>query len=365
MTKLHTIKTILMLALQLSMLCCCTNTAQADDKKNLIDSVVGEEIKATDSGKVKRIVSYNVENLFDTKDDPDKLDDDFTPFGSYHWTRERYERKLQRISKVIATIGEGNPPMLVAMMEVENDYVLKGLTEYSPLKNLRYKYIHKESPDARGIDVALLYQPKEFEPIRTDFINVSSEQFKTRDILYVKGRLENNTIVNVFVVHLPSRRGGQEVSEWKRIKVAEILRSEVDKLFEEDAKANIIIMGDFNDYPDNRSVKDVLKASKPGKEIRSDALYNLFAKTQEEGKEGSHKQGKEWGMLDQIIVSGSMLDKNAAAHAVKNSGNIFKRDFLLFESSQGVKPNRMYNGFKYNESGYSDHLPVFFDIIEK
>jgi hypothetical protein len=185
MTKLHTIKTSLMLALQLSMLCCCTNTAQADDKKNLIDSVVGEEIKANDSGKIKRIVSYNIENLFDTKDDPDKLDDDFTPQGSYHWTREKYERKLQRISKVIATIGEGNPPMLVAMMEVENDYVLKGLTEYSPLKNLRYKYIHKESPDARGIDVALLYQPKEFEPIRTDFINVSSEHFKTRDILYV------------------------------------------------------------------------------------------------------------------------------------------------------------------------------------
>ncbi|MBP5136617.1 MAG: endonuclease [Paludibacteraceae bacterium] len=363
MRNIRLLKTVTLLTLQLVLLTCCTKTALADDKTNLIDSVVEDE--AIDKSlNTRRIVSYNVENLFDTQDDPNTRDDDFTPYGQNHWTRERYERKQQRIAKVIASIGEGNPPMLVALMEIENDYVLKGLTEYSPLKNLKYKYIHRESPDPRGIDVALLYQPKEFEPIKTDFIKIDGK-LRTREILYAQGRLKNNAIINVFVVHFPSRRGGQESSEWKRMKAAEALRKQIDKLFEENPKANIIIMGDFNDYPDNISVKDVLKATKPGKTVKSDALYNLFAKTQEEGKEGSHKFGKEWGMLDQIIVSGSLLDRNASLHATKNSGNIFKRDYLLIESNQGLKPNRTYNGFKYNESGYSDHLPVFFDIVEK
>ncbi len=316
-----------------------------------------------------RIISYNVENFFDTKHDEGKNDIDFTPEGNYRWTPDKYRKKQANIARVITAIGGWRTPGIVGLLEVENENALIALTKYSPLKNLQYKYIHKESPDARGIDVAILYQPRQFRPFHEEFLKIKfpdAPESKTRDILYAAGILRNNDTLHIFMNHFPSRLGGETSSEPRRIYVASVLRAKVDSIFGVSSNANIVIMGDFNDYPTNKSMNSVLKAVMPKDSISLTGLYNLHYRYQLKGEEGSHKYQGEWGMLDQIIVSGNLLAPSNSLFTDKDKAQIFKADFLLENDEKflGKKPFRTYIGMRYH-GGYSDHLPVYIDVAVK
>lgn len=314
-----------------------------------------------------RVVSYNVENLFDCTHDSLKNDYEFLPDSKRRWTPDKYKQKQANIAKVISAIGGWNTPALVGLIEVENRKTLIALTRFSPLKNLDYKFIHQESPDSRGIDVALLYQARKFKPLHTEFIQIKNPKHPhshTREILYCAGKLKNGDTLHVFVNHFPSRLGGQEKSEQKREFAAQKLRHKVDSIYKITPQAHILIMGDFNDYPSNRSMSEVLKAKKIETNSQYSNLYNLYYQFDEKGEIGSNKYQGEWGMLDQIIVSGALLKKENSIYTDSNKAAIFNADFLLKtnERSLEIEPFRTYKGMKYL-AGYSDHLPVYIDII--
>ena len=310
-----------------------------------------------------RVMFYNVENLFDTLDDEDKNDEEFLPKGERFWNDRKLNLKLNRIFQVIMALGEGNPPVLIGLCEVENLNVLEMLVRRTPLERMGYKIIHKESPDRRGIDVALLYKQNAFIPISYRAIEVSdsvNESFKTRDILHVKGHLGNDTI-HVFVNHWPSKYGGLVETEVLRALAANTLRDATDSIFVLDPNADILIMGDLNDSPIDDSLLKHLKTKTDFETIEASALYNLTYNLAKSGK-GSNKYQGKWELIDQIIVSGAFLNPNRL-HVLPNGAAIFDADFLLEddETYLGQKPFRTYIGFKYN-NGFSDHLPVYIDL---
>ncbi len=307
-----------------------------------------------------RVVKYNVENFFDLVDDPLTNDAEYLPGGYRGWNTTKYHHKQRSIAKVVSSIGGWEPPALVGMSEVESILAMTDLTEKSPLKNLGYKFVQYESPDPRGIDVVLMYQPNQFTPLHQEAIAVDS--FRTRDILYVKGEIPNKEILHVFVCHLPSRFGGELESEFRREYVAGILRDKVDEIFGLDENPNICIMGDFNDYPTSSSLLNVLRANPLEGEIKDKSLYNLAYESQVTGK-GSYKFQGEWGMLDQIIVSGNMLHSENSISTTQKDFKIYEADFLLEkdENFLGQIPYRTYIGMRYH-GGFSDHLPVYVDF---
>ncbi len=312
-----------------------------------------------------KIMCYNVENYFDCVDDSLTNDSEYLPGGMRGWNTTKYQKKQANIARVITAIGGWEAPELVGLCEIESEKCLRDLTHYSGLKNLRYSYLHHESPDARGIDVALLYQPRRFKPIHDEAIRINfpNEPNKTtRDILFVSGIIPNGDTLSVFVCHFPSRLGGEMESEDKRIFVASVVRTKVDSIFNANNHANIVIMGDFNDYPTNESILGTLKAKPLSESIRKDELYNLMYKTHTEGK-GSNKHNGEWGALDQIIVSGNLLNSENPFFTNQNNAHIFEADFLLEDDKAflGKQPFRTYVGFKYQD-GFSDHLPVYADF---
>ncbi len=200
-----------------------------------------------------RVAFYNTENLFDIYNDSLTNDDEFTPEGFRHWDNYRFFNKLNNLYKVIVGIGEWNPPMIVGLCEVENEFVLKKLIYNTPLKNFDYNFIHFESPDHRGIDVAMLYRKSEFHPVTYQPFRIyfpDDTASSTRDILYVKGTIGDSDTLHVFVNHWPSRYGGYLVSKPKRAWVAEVLKSKTDSILGQNPSANILIMGDFNDSPE-------------------------------------------------------------------------------------------------------------------
>lgn len=314
-----------------------------------------------------RIVSYNVENLFDYKNDSTTNDDEFTPQGQRAWNYEKYQKKLSRISKVIAAIGEGQPPFAIGLCEIENEKVLTDLTRYSPLKMLNYQFVHFESPDRRGIDTGLLYQRTLFRPFHSEPIAVLFKNYPnstTRDILYVAGLFCGTDTLHIFVCHFPSRLGGELQSESKRCDAATTLKAKTDSISTSSPNAKIVIMGDFNDYPNNKSMSEILKARMPKEgEIIPSELYNLTKRLDENPNIGTHKHQAEWGILDQIIVSGALLVTENGLSTTPISAKIFSADFLLENDEKYLnkKPFRTYVGFKYND-GFSDHLPIFLDL---
>ncbi len=315
-----------------------------------------------------KIMFYNVENLFDTVDDTTKWDEQFLPDGDKHWTPWKYKTKLNNIAKVLVSAGGWQTPAVIGLCEVENAFVLEELTQKSPLKRLDYKVIHKESPDKRGIDVALLYQKDQFRPIYYETIPIhfpKNPKSKTRDILYVKGLAENKDTLHIFVNHWPSRWGGQMKTEHKRMFVASRLRHKVDSLFSFADKPNIVIMGDFNDAPTDKSVLETLKANPPKEATQENTLYNLLYPLSQTN-DGTHPYQGHWAVLDHIIVSNYLLDKSNKIYTTIDSANPFRADFLLEDDKKygGKKTFRTYIGFKYN-GGFSDHLPVVLDLYWK
>ncbi|NDV58380.1 endonuclease [Bacteroides sp. 519] len=314
-----------------------------------------------------RIMFYNVENLFDTEKDSVKQDEEFLPQSIRAWHYGRYKKKLTNISRVITAVGEWSPPSIVGLCEVENDRVLQDLTKYSPLKEHGYRYVMTDSPDARGIDVALLYQRDQFKLLGYQSIKIDLVDRATRDLLHVTGIVQTLDTLDIIVAHFPSRSQGQKASEPYRIKAAKTMRKTVDSLFIIRRAPRIIIMGDLNDYPKNKSISQILNARIPQKEsCENNQLYHLLADKSKSSNYGSHKYQGEWGLLDHIIVSGLLLDTSGALYTNREHSHIATLPFLLTpdEKYGGQRPFRTYHGMKY-EGGYSDHLPVYVDLLLK
>ena len=309
-----------------------------------------------------RVLEYNVENLFDCQDDTLKNDEEFLPESPRSWTPKRFHDKLNKISKVVLAASGEQVPDLVGLCEVENEYCVQQLVGNSPLKDAAYEYAMTNSPDQRGIDVVLLYQPATFRHLGTQTIRIASEEIErrpTRDILHVTGRVVTGDTLDVFVCHMPSRSGGEAKSEPYRLFTAGYLRHAADSVMEVRQRPNVIIMGDFNDYPTNRSITDVVGAVKPGKQVEKTRLYNLM-----NGKEGgTYRYKGEWGTLDQMIVNGYLLDGNERISVSYEDAEILTYPFLLEEDDRygGDVPSRTYWGKKYH-GGYSDHLPVLMQM---
>ncbi len=314
-----------------------------------------------------RILFYNVENLFDTQNDSLTQDDEFTPQSSRAWTYKKYRQKLLHVFKVISAAGHSYPPDIIGLCEIENRQVLKDLAYNTPLKQTPYLIVHEESPDHRGIDVALLFRPEHLKLLYHKAIplHFPTDSLKTsRDILYTKLLWHQSDTLHLFVNHWPSRWGGVLHTAPYRYYAADILRQACDSLLQLNSQAAIIIMGDFNDYPTSKSIADILLQPEKNNKL---LLHNLMAPIQAKGKHGTHKHEATWGCLDQFIVSPACLDQNRSQLYIKNSNAyIFAPDFLLMpdEKHLGYKPFRTWQGFKYI-GGFSDHLPIYIDVIKK
>lgn len=321
-----------------------------------------------DEPRCFRVVWYNVENYFDCQDDSLTNDTEFLPGGLRGWNYTKYTQKQAHIAKVLATIGEWNTPTLVGLCEVESHQALDDLTRRSPLRTFDYDFIHHDSPDERGIDAALLYHRYSFFPIAHKAIPISfpnPQERPTRDILHVKGLTLSDDTLHIFLCHFPSRSGGALESEHRRLHAASVLRRQVDSVQTISPHTHILIMGDFNDYPDNRSLTHVLRAHPvpdSADSIRHNRLYNLTYTLYGQGR-GTYKYNGEWGMLDQIIVSGTLLHPHTSLFIRPQDVRIADFPFLLTDDTHylGQRPLRTYYGMKY-EKGFSDHLPIYFNM---
>lgn len=308
-----------------------------------------------------RIMFYNLENLFDTYDDPHTSDEEFTPDGLKSWSYYRYQKKLNDLAKVIIALGEWNPPAVIGVCEVENFQVLLDLTTKTPLESFGYQIIHENSSDPRGIDVALLYRSELAKRIDHVSIRLKDTDFKTRDILLARLFFpQTEDTIHVFVNHWPSRYGGKEQTEPKRFEIAHLLRHHVDSLQIIDPEIKILVMGDLNDEPTDKSLKEILNALPADKSIDQHQLYNLCFDAYRSGK-GTlvfKEINNTWFLFDQIIVSGSLID---------GEGFIVKgRKIAIFDPPwilNDEKPFRTYQGPIY-KGGFSDHLPIFIDLYQ-
>ncbi len=288
------------------------------------------------------ILFYNVENLFDTLNDSITQDDEFTPNGLKHWTPYRYTEKLSHISRVIYESGGFNIPVFIGLAEVENRNVLEDLVNRSGLVNLGYNIIHFDSQDARGIDVGILYCRNKFKVDSVQKIPVvfDANSRPTRDILHVSGWMSDSAYYHFYVNHWPSRYGGVAESMHKRMKASVVLSEQIKYVLKQDSCANIIVMGDFNDNTDDKSILHLMTEC---------ALMN-----KSQSARGTLKHQHQWYSFDQMLTSGSL------SHA---SLKVIDFDYLLQKDNKntGYKLFRTYEGYKYT-GGYSDHLPIMLTL---
>ena len=298
------------------------------------------------TAEAQRIVWWNVENLFDCRHDSLKDDREFLPEGSYHWTRTRYWRKLDALSRTIAAIaGEDGWPMVVGLCEVENDSVLFDLTRRSPLRKARYAVCHEEGPDVRGVDVAMLYDSLQFRLLGHEARRIPSAErgFRpTRDILHVWGLCPTlPDTLHIIIVHLPSRAGSGRKSELHRRLAVGTLCSLLDEL----KGRSLLLMGDFNAEPDDKIFRSI-----------GSRLTSLMPQSRKELQQarGTYYFRGLWGFLDHIFVSPSLLP------FVERRAEVGRFPFLLTEKGT---PWRTYQGPVY-KGGFSDHLPIWVDLHE-
>lgn len=316
--------------------------------------------------QVVSVAFYNLENLFDTIDGPN-IDEEFLPNGAMKWTGYKYKAKLKNMSYVISELGnEITPggPSIIGVSEIENKEVLEDLVKQPSIANRMYEIVHYQSPDRRGVDVGLLYNPRDFQVrssksyrLRTDDPN-----FLTRDQLMVSGYLLGEK-VNVIVNHWPSRTGGEFESEPKRLAAAALTKSIVDSLYKADPNARIIVMGDLNDDPFNKSTAEVLGAKKNMSEVSKLGLYNALWLTHESGV-GSLAYNGQWNLFDQIIISEPFL-QNDNSHLRYWKAQIFNRSFLIQqEGTYKGSPLRTHAGGVWL-NGFSDHFPTLIYLTKE
>ena len=327
---------------------------------------------AQKKGKKNYIIAfYNIENLFDTEDDPETDDSEFLPTSANQWDETKYRKKLQNMAKAINSIGNTSSPDVLGLCEVENRRVLEDLIKQGDLKDKDYGIVHYNSPDERGIDVAMLYKKSRFRPFKESSIRINfpENEDKTRDVLLVSGIIGKKDTLHIFVAHFPSRRGGRQESEHKRVFVASQVRKRIDSLQKLSPKANIIVMGDLNDEPTSVSILETLNAKPSPNNLKPNELFNAMGMMKAEGK-GTHayynskEKRTEWTLLDQIILSPALLNKKNNLQYVATSATIHKPDFLLQTEPEQYKgqPLRTFAGKRYL-AGYSDHLPVYVQLV--
>ena len=332
-----------------------------------------------------RVVEYNVENLFDTLHDAGFDDGEFLPDGERAWNAARYWGKLGRLCRVITAAGGEAPADLVGLCEVENDTVVHHLVRRTLLHRLGYDFVMTRSADRRGLDVALLYQPMRFKPLMVNSLCVPyfpDEERPTRDILYVSGLLPTGDTLDVFVCHLPSRRGGAMATEDYRRRACRLIRASVDSLAEVRKLPLVLVMGDMNDEPDDVSLKNDLRAkifqhtknrrkawgrntSEANDSLSFLPLCNLTASVKEAGGvEGTYMFRGKWNRLDHIIVSNTLLNAESPLRAVPSTARVLVLPMLVEPSGSGeaVKPRRTFQGPVYR-GGVSDHLPLVVDFF--
>jgi len=293
-----------------------------------------------DGGAALTFVELNCENLFDCRDDSLKADEEFLPDGPRRWTRRRYWRKLNNIGQELLSCSDRLPD-LVALVEVENDSVLSDLTRRSLLRSAGYRYLMTESPDMRGLDVALLWQPSSFRPLCYDTFTVPTVKGMrpTRDILYVSGETVAGDTLHIFVVHAPSRYGGERLTRPYRQQVASVLLSQLEAL----KGKNVIVAGDFNDYAGDRAMKMLC----------AQGLLNATASAHgSNGAKGTYRYQGEWQSIDHVLLSPGMSARVDTAY-------INDAPFLLEEEPRygGKRPMRTFQGYRYRPA-FSDHLPL-------
>ena len=317
----------------------------------MLSASVGAESKGTHQQQksMLTLVELNCENLFDTRHDSLKNDYEFLPDGAYHWNRSRYWKKLDAIGREIIGCGENDDgwmlPDLVALVEVENDTVLTDLTRRSLLRSARYEYVMTDSPDERGVDVALLYSPFSFSLISSSSFRIDPPRGlrPTRDILYAVGRIITGDTLHIFVLHAPSRAQGEAPTQRYRMRVAERVIVAVDSIKASDEDAKIIVTGDFNDYVKNRTLRY----------LADNGLHSVSENAQgRNGARGTYCYHGDWSSLDHILASPAMYRRVEECF-------IYDAPYLLTDDEQygGRKPARTFLGPRYL-GGTSDHLPL-------
>ena len=321
--------------------------------------------------KISAIGFYNVENLFDVNDDDDVRDTEFTPAGKRRWDKPKYEEKLSNLADVIKTLGTDQSKDGVALLglaEVENRGVLEDLVNQRQIRKRNYQIIHEDSPDKRGIDVALIYQEELFSPISHKYHLLDIKRGKnqdrvfTRDVLHVSGMLDGEKI-HVLVNHWPSRSGGEKRSRPLRNAAAKLCKSITDSIRIEEKNAKIFIMGDLNDDPVSPSLRSILKARESASKTPEGGLFNPMYAYYKKGI-GSNAYRDAWSLFDQIVISQSLLPKDQAGFfyykaVVHNPNNLVQ----AFGQYKGY-PFRTFSGDTYI-AGYSDHFPVYLYLLKE
>ena len=318
---------------------------------------------------VNTIAFYNVENLFDTINDPKTWDDDRTPKGRDRWTSVIYEKKLKNIAKVIADIGfdlTNQTPSVIGLCEIENRKVLEDLIKTESLIKENYQIIHYDSPDERGIDVAMLFKQNRFIVSSSKTYPLylkrkdGSRDF-TRDHLLVSGFLDNDPI-HFIINHWPSRSGGQMRSEPGRILAGKLNKKIIDSILQSNPKANIISMGDFNDNPSDKSVKPILNTIFKKSKIKEGQLFNPMEELYRKGY-GSYRYKGKWDMIDQFLLSKNLVDNKNGLFFLKAS--VFNKKYL-------INPSGKYEGYPFKSfaggkflNGYSDHFPIYLYLAKE
>ncbi len=319
--------------------------------------------------KVGCIGFYNLENLFDTEDDPKINDSEFLPGGAKRWTEELYKDKLGNMARVISELGTEMSPdgiSILGVAEIENRRVLEDLVKQPKLAGRNYQIIHFDSPDERGIDVGLLYQGKYFKPTSSRAVVMpiytpEGDTNKTRDILFVSGLYDGEPL-HVLVNHWPSRRGGEAATAPYRNAAALICKNIADSLMQADPNAKIFIMGDLNDDPTSPSVKKVLNVSYKKEDTRKGGLFNPMYDFFKRGI-GTLAYQDSWNLFDQIIISYGVVNEKAGGFQFY-SARVFNENYLFQKSGQyRGYPHRTFSGDNYI-GGFSDHLPVFVYLVK-
>ncbi len=332
-------------------------------------NIICGQIKSNESYQVNTIAFYNVENLFDTLDDPLTSDDDRTPMGKDKWTNDIYQKKLKNIAKVIADIGSdltGSSPSIIGLCEIENRGVLEDLINTKSLKKENYDIIHYDSPDERGVDVAMLFKKNRFKPSSSKtyplFLKRKDQSIDyTRDHLLVSGYLDNEQI-HFIINHWPSRSGGQMKSEPNRILAGKLNKKIIDSILRSNPKANIINMGDFNDNPKDKSIKPILNSVYKKSKMKNNQLYNPMEELFQKGY-GSYKYRGKWDMIDQFFLSKNL---------VENKKGLFFLKAAVFNKKYLINPQGKYEGYPFKSfaggkflNGYSDHFPIFLYLAKE
>lgn len=312
-----------------------------------------------------RVMEWNVENLFDCQHDTLKNDYEFLPEAERRWTPYRYWCKLDEVGKVIMAVSEdGTLPTLVGLCEVENDTVMRDLTKRSPLRNVSYGYVMTDSPDQRGVDVALLYKKGMFRLLGHESKRVPSVEHgfsPTRDILHAWGLIHGGDTLHAIVCHLPSRSGGLTQSDRHRALAARTLRGLIDSLQTSTPRLRLVVMGDFNATPSDVIFREVLRPLRASQEIKPNMLYTLMpAKKKDLLKEwGTYRYQGLWSFIDHILVAG--------LRPICDEKGYFVQPITfpwLFEANKtygGLQPRRTFRGPSYH-GGISDHLPIVADV---